>query len=187
MTTISLSHDVEINFNISYNTTKNIVENINTKQNLFYFSHGYNKARNNFSLIEAHYKKNESILSPANRSYDLLEFINLNKIESMRNFKLNWNGNNGLPFSNDAIDMFLNIINKLMKQPEIAPTGRESLLMQYELEDDSYLAFEVFKDRVTELLIPQNDYDKAITTEISDDFINKMNNSLEKFYEPKLY
>lgn len=57
---------------------------------------------------------------------------NLNKIMKMSRFEDDWNGTGGKAFSPNAIFLFSMVIEMLEKQPEIAPTGRNSLLLQYE-------------------------------------------------------
>ncbi|HZJ56864.1 MAG TPA: hypothetical protein VFD89_01310 [Clostridia bacterium] len=118
---------------------------------------------------------------------DLLKMENIRKVNNLKELELDWNGNGGLPFSNDSIFFFRDIIEHIIKQPNIAPTGRESLLMQYELEDRSFLGFEVFKGKVDKVLIPQRDYNRAVEEEITNDYIVQINKSVESFYGYELH
>lgn len=113
---------------------------------------------------------------------DVIKMENLNKIENMKKFEYNWNGNGGLPFSAESLLLFQDLIQNVIKQPEIAPTGRESLLVQYELDDKSYLGFEIFKDKATKVLIPQRDYFKAIEEEVTENIVDFVNKNVENFY-----
>lgn len=111
---------------------------------------------------------------------------NLNKLQIMKTYKKDWNGYDSLPFSEESINLFISIIEGLKKQPIISPTGRDSLFMQYEMEDLSYLGFEVFKNNMTKVYIPKRNYDKAQEDNVRGDFVNYINTNVEKFYGDKI-
>lgn len=113
---------------------------------------------------------------------DLLKVNNLNKIEKIAAFENDWNGNGGKVFTSQAISVFKEIINTLDKQPQIAPTGRNTLLMQYELEDKSLLAFEVGEKKVEKVYVPQGDYAKAEAEVFTENMALKMKESVKQFY-----
>lgn len=108
---------------------------------------------------------------------------NLNKLYSMSKFKNNWNGNGGITFPQETINHFKNILEHLVKQPQIAPTGRRSLLMQYKSHDGSILAFEVKETKVDMVYVPENKYDNAVFKIFNDNFIDKINFEVEHFYK----
>ena len=60
-----------------------------------------------------------------------LKHENLEKIEKISHFDYGWNGNGGLKFTREAIDAFRRIIDGLNRQPKIAPTGRNSLFINF--------------------------------------------------------
>lgn len=113
---------------------------------------------------------------------DLLRLDNLNKIEKIAAFENDWNGNGGEAFTSQAISVFKEIINTLDKQPQIAPTGRNTLLMQFELEDKSLLAFEVGEKKVEKVYVPQGDYAKAEAEVFTENMALKMKESVKQFY-----
>lgn len=117
-----------------------------------------------------------------NRALDLMKIENINKIRKMALFEENWNGTNGRAFSQNAIRLFEIVINSLDKQPQIAPTGRNSLLLQYELEDKSMLAFEVCETRTEKVLIPKGDYKLAEMEVYTENICQKIKESVEFFY-----
>lgn len=117
-----------------------------------------------------------------NRSIDLLKIRNLNKINKMSLFAENWNGSGGMKFSDKSIYLFEEIIKTLYKQPDIAPTGRNSLLMQYALDDKSLLAFEVSEKRAEKVYVPKGDYSLAQTEVYTENIIQQINESVELFY-----
>ena len=117
-----------------------------------------------------------------NESIDLMKIENINKINNMAAFADDWNGTGGLAFSKRAITLFRDIIEVLDKQPQIAPTGRNSLLMQYELDDGSFLAFEVKEKSVEKVYIPLGDYSKAQSEIFTKNMERQIKESVNCFY-----
>ena len=106
------------------------------------------------------------------KTIDLMKVGNLNKIEKMAAFDDDWNGTGGSIFS----------IEMLEKQPEIAPTGRNSLLMQYELDDKSLLVFEVSEEKTEKVYIPKGDYSMAQMELFTENTGYRRNECVENFY-----
>ena len=100
----------------------------------------------------------------------------------MELFQDNWNGTGGCAFSAKALERFVEVIEVLNKQPKIAPTGRNSLLMQYEKDDKSLLAFEVGEEKVEKVFIPRGDYALAEMEVYTEDFGQKIVETVRKFY-----
>lgn len=117
-----------------------------------------------------------------NKVIDLMKIENLNKIDKISGFKEDWNGNGGKAFQKNTIIFLKEIINTLDKQPQIAPTGRNSLLMQYELDDKSLLAFEVNEKRAEKVYVPKGDYAKAEVDIYTENIGKKMKESVAHFY-----
>ena len=113
---------------------------------------------------------------------DLLKIENLKKLEYMSKFQENWNGSGGQAFSNVSIRLFRDIIDHAWKQPNIAPTGRNSLLLQYELDDRSVLAFEVLESRIEMVCVPKGNYSLATSNVFTDNFIEQINSQVARFY-----
>ena len=90
-------------------------------------------------------------------------YNNLQKLNNIKLFKENWNGYNAKPFSDSLIEKCKEIIQRIPDnlQPSIFPTGRNSIQMQFELSDNSYLEFEIFSDKIVFLEVPKRDYSKA--------------------------
>ena len=113
---------------------------------------------------------------------DLLQISNIDKINKMKMFQDDWNGTGGMKFTSGAIRTFLDVINNLNVQPWIAPTGRNSLLMQYELNDGSKLAFELAENKLDEVYVPKGDFSRAVTATYTQDFSRQVGESVKKFY-----
>lgn len=71
----------------------------------------------------------------------------IDKINSFREFKDNWNGYGAEPLSNIVIDRALDLAKQLNPTPEVFPTGRNSIQFEWE-SDILYLELEVFEDRI---------------------------------------
>ncbi|MBQ8945515.1 MAG: hypothetical protein IJ058_01765 [Lachnospiraceae bacterium] len=131
----------------------------------------------------------ESVLSSGidcssfNPSFDLLKIENLNKLRMMSKFESDWNGNNAKPFTKASIQLFDKLINSLNRQPKIAPTGNESLLVQYEKNDKSLLAFDVSLKKTRMVFVPEGNYDEAEEKTFTDNVISTIQTEVERFYE----
>lgn len=83
---------------------------------------------------------------------------NLDKIRKMSLFEDNWNGAGAKAFSEKAIKRFVSVVESLDVQPEIAPTGRNSLYMEYRKKDGSLLSFEIKEDGAEKVYVERGDY-----------------------------
>jgi len=82
-------------------------------------------------------------------NYQLKKKIkNINSLHTIEKLSQNWNGNNAEPFSESIINQALGIINSssLKFQPELFPTGRQSIQLEYEKSNGNYLEIEIFAD-----------------------------------------
>lgn len=77
--------------------------------------------------------------------------LKLKKINEMDNFRLlnkDWNGHGTERIDQDVIDNAKSILEVLSVNPEVFPTGRNSIQFEYEKENGDYLEFEIFNDKV---------------------------------------
>lgn len=115
-------------------------------------------------------------------------FVDLSqKSESLRALKQiqdlpkDWNGYGGAVISLNVIELARNIVMQLEYQPEIYPTGRGTIQMQYELSDKSYLEFEIYGDKIEVLKVPQRIYEKAEEFSITADKYYEINDVVKRF------
>lgn len=88
----------------------------------------------------------------------------IKSLVSIRCLKENWNGYGADPISNTLVTRCILIALNLKYQPQsITPTARNSIQFEWELEDKSYLEFEIYYNKITILCIEKMEYDKAIT------------------------
>ena len=107
---------------------------------------------------------------------------NLKKLKEISDLKGNWNDNNAKKFSPELISIVKNILENIVEQPEIFPTANNSIQMEYELIDNSYLEFEIFEDKIICLEVPQRNYSKYKEQIIPND-IKIINNIVNNFFE----
>lgn len=109
-------------------------------------------------------------------------YNNLKKLKEISDLKDNWNDNNAKKFSPELISIVKNILENIAEQPEIFPTANNSIQMEYELIDNSYLEFEIFEDKIICLEVPQRNYSKYKEQIIPND-IKIINNIVNNFFE----
>lgn len=111
-----------------------------------YASSDYNETNYlNISSDSAYYD------NAINFSFKLQE--NLKIIDNFKNLKDNWNGYGGLKLSKSVIDNARSALYFLDRQPDVFPTGRNSIQFEYEKENGDYLEFEIFEDSIVMLQI----------------------------------
>lgn len=95
----------------------------------------------------------------------------------------NWDGYGAKAIPKEAVNKAIRIVMDLRHQPDIYPTGRQSIQFEYELDDRSYLEFEIYADRITCMEVPQRKYDKAIFHQIENERIDTINRIVDGFYD----
>lgn len=108
--------------------------------------------------------------------------INAKKLEEIGKLPYDWNGYRARPFNTALIDKCEKIISVLNHQPQIYPTGRQSIQFQYELEDRSYLEFEIFEEKTMCLYVPKRIYANAEEIKIVDSEVVRIKEIVEDFY-----
>lgn len=73
---------------------------------------------------------------------------NFKKLFDISKLEDNWNFSGAKPISETIIFDCLNIINGIKIQPQIFPTARDSIQFEYEKENEDYLEFEIFCDKI---------------------------------------
>lgn len=109
-------------------------------------------------------------------------YNNLKKLKGISDLKDNWNDNNAKKFPPELISIVKNILENIAEQPEIFPTANNSIQMEYELIDNSYLEFEIFEDKIICLEVPQRNYSKY-KEQIIPNNIKIINNIVNNFFE----
>ena len=71
----------------------------------------------------------------------------INKIDSFKKFKDNWNGYGAKPIPFKVIDKAYVLANELTPIPEVFPTACDSVQFEWETED-MYVELEVFENEI---------------------------------------
>lgn len=104
------------------------------------------------------------------------------KISEISCLPENWNGNGASSFSAELLDSIRNIVKKLVRQPSIFPTARDSIQLEYENDIGDYLEFELFESGRLKKFYCGHDGETA-TEDISAEMIYEVVN---KFYGFKI-
>lgn len=70
------------------------------------------------------------------------------KLDYIGQLPQDWNGNGAEKFSKDLINKCRRILDSLPIQPEIFPTGRDSVQLEYHQKNGDYLEFEVYEGAI---------------------------------------
>ena len=68
---------------------------------------------------------------------------NLLKLEEIKSLKWNWNGNHAKPIPKKIINKTKSLLINLDKQPQVFPTADDSIQIEYDGADNSYLELQV--------------------------------------------
>ena len=107
----------------------------------------------------------------------------LKVIGDIQSLKPDWNGYGAKPIPKEVTQISRKIVRTLSKQPDIYPTGRRTIQMQYELADKSYLEFEIYVDHIHILEVPKRIYNKAVEADIPVNEHYLLENWVTKFAE----
>ncbi|WP_445381586.1 hypothetical protein [Robiginitalea sp. IMCC43444] len=100
---------------------------------------------------------------------------NVDTLDEFLGFPENWNGHHGEKFSAPLIGRVKSLVQELKFQPEIFPTGRGSIQLEYD-HNENYLEIEIFENQV-QVLIERNDVE--IEKEIA---FNQIDQEIENFF-----
>ena len=73
---------------------------------------------------------------------------NFNKLYEYSQLEYNWNDHGAEPFDKELINLAWKKINELECQPKVFPTASDSIQFEYEKENEDYLEFEIYTDRI---------------------------------------
>lgn len=138
----------------------------------------YRSDKNTFPVVVAWYNP-----VTHNCSFSLEQLRNLDRLDEIKCFADNWDGYGSKKIDSIIIEKSKQLIIYMQHQPTIFPTARDSIQMQFELEDRSYLEFEVFSNHIESLMVPKRVYKDAISKIIDDGDIHTVNSIIKDFYE----
>ncbi|MEL7658951.1 MAG: hypothetical protein AAGU75_23925 [Bacillota bacterium] len=113
---------------------------------------------------------------------DQLLLENMKLIKRMRKLKENWDGYGALAIEKTIIDETERLLRSLEYQPILSPTGRGSIDLTFENNDD-VLNYEIFPDMVLKINIYNKDYNNAMGGKYTIEHISKIREEVISFYE----
>lgn len=104
----------------------------------------------------------------------------LDKLKQISNLPDNWDSDNAKAFSTELIEKVGYILIRLKVQPEIFPTACNTMQLEYERDDGSYLEFEIAEDGNAKVfMIDSEGNEKHLFIEANSEEIN---NIVRSFY-----
>lgn len=110
------------------------------------------------------------------------QLVNLDRLSEISKLSRNWDGHNSAQINSTVIENARTFIKKIYKQPVVFPTGRNSIQMQYELTDNSYLEFEIFGNKVLCMKVPKRVYANATFEKFDNLQMERANEIVKEFY-----
>lgn len=121
--------------------------------------------------IDSIKEEESNIIQTFTENYQLKKQIkNINNLNSYKSFKHNWNGNFAEPFSEELINKVLDIVNStsLKFQPNLFPTGRQSIQFEYEKSNGNYLEIEITNNNISGFSIISDEESNFETLRLND-------------------
>lgn len=105
---------------------------------------------------------------------------NLKKIHDISCLDNNWNDNGARAFSNRILSIITTIILSLNNQPEIFPTAANSIQIEYDGEEESYLEIEISEsENASVYRINKDGSEDVFSIKADSESINRL---VENFY-----
>lgn len=127
---------------------------------------------NNSEIISNNLKDN-CLLKPKQnfntRNIDLCKVQSHETLSKIADLKDNWNQYGAKHFSWDLIDFVKKLIDKLDSQPDIYPTARDSIQLEYEKIGKYYLEFEIFSPNNIKMFSVLAESDQTIAKNINEE------------------
>lgn len=130
------------------------------------------------------YKDIESMVIARSDSYGLAidEALNenLRTVLQISHLEENWNEYGAGPFSSELIYKVESILLRLKKQPEVFPTAAGSIQLEYDGDNGSYLEFQIYDNKPSEVFRIDRSGEKHTWT--MDPTAGKINEVVRRFY-----
>ena len=106
---------------------------------------------------------------------------NLLKLDEIKSLKRNWNGNKAKPITKKIVNKTKSLIINLEKQPQVFPTANDSIQMEYDGDNNSYLEFQITKENnLSYFKIDRNGKETSGIIPVSSFALNAL---VKEFYE----
>ena len=123
---------------------------------------GINYSLSGYNTYNPMYKNVENVVMNEEKMY------NLKKLDRIALLENGWNGNMAKAFDRNLISKVRKIITVLEIQPEVFPTACESIQIEYEKKDGSYLEIEINSDDKWEVFKINSDGEETYFSIVAD-------------------
>lgn len=155
ISTVEANCLIDKSANVIHSDTAEICKTYTLQKGMNYSIPGYNVYEKNGFCIE-NVVMNEEKMN------------NLKKLDQIALLEDGWNGNKAKAFEKQLISKVRSIITALELQPEIFPTACDSVQLEYEKEDGSYLEIEINSDDMWEVFEINRDGDEEYSSIVAD-------------------
>jgi hypothetical protein len=160
-------------------TNTNIVRS--TRQSVVPFSFKKpNENNSRSSLFQSDFVGNRGI----NDEKIIQTYKNILRIRSFEKLESNWNFRGASKFDVDLLEKCEFILKNLSKQPEVFPTGRNSVQFEWEEKNGNYLEFEIYQNKIV-CLFEKGRESKEFDLENCAKQWKEMNELISEFYESR--
>lgn len=104
-------------------------------------------------------------------------YIKLGQIKRLGD---NWNGCGARAFDDVLINTVYKLIPMLIRQPEIFPTGRNTIQLEYDGTNESYLEIEIMNEGLANILLIDKEGQEKEYTDVPNE--NNINKLVKEFY-----
>lgn len=93
---------------------------------------------------------------------------NLERLQQISELEYNWDGEGAQSFDKELISTVVNLIEKISFQPQIFPTARDSIQLEYDKQNGDYIEFEIAKSSTQLFFLDHNGkhYEREIDIEL---------------------
>ena len=131
--------------------------------------YGINFSISTYNRYESIYSEMENVIIDDEKMY------NLKKMDEISALEVNWNGNGACEFSSELIARARGIITALERQPELFPLPGNSIQLEYEKIDGTYLEIQLTQGAIWSVFqINENEEEVYSTIPAEVDAINKV-------------
>lgn len=112
---------------------------------------------------------------------------NMQKLQSIKELEKNWNGYDAEPISPQVIQITQRLLPDLYEQPEVFPTGRDTIQLEYEKTNGDYLEFEIAASEIMALRMDPYDNEHEWVINHDGETIEEINKAVKEFYGVFVY
>lgn len=147
---MEIRSDIKKFFDLAYNGEIIVVPRKQSKNVVIISEEEYNRLNSKARMIS--YASEIMDASGTDKTKSILA-DNLKKLEAIKTFKDDWNGNGAPAFSAEIIEKVCNLLKRLPIQPEIFPTALQTIQLEYENTRRDHMEIEIGESQTAEIYV----------------------------------